>query len=100
MKCGAAISDRPAVLPLASMRYERRCDGEKPKAPVMLHYGARDPGIPRENIERVRAATPGSPLYLYDAGHGFCRAGGHDFNPEAAALAIERTLNWFARWRV
>src|SRR5262249_41064502 len=47
---------------------------EKPKAPPMLHYGARDPGIPMENVERVRAAAPDWPLHLYDAGHGFCRA--------------------------
>jgi carboxymethylenebutenolidase len=72
---------------------------EKPKAPVMLHYGASDPGIPMDNYERVRAATPNSPLYLYDAGHGFCRAGSNDFNANARDLAMARTLDWFARWR-
>lgn len=70
-----------------------------PKAPVMLHYGAHDASIPPENIERVRAAAPDAPLYLYDAGHGFCRAGSHDYNAEARALAMSRTLDWFARWR-
>src|SRR5690606_18536367 len=25
-----------------------------PRVPVMLHYGARDPGIPQDNVERVR----------------------------------------------
>jgi carboxymethylenebutenolidase len=70
---------------------------EKPKAPVMLHYGARDPSIPPENVERVRLAAPTSPLYLYDAGHGFCRPGA-DYNGEARELAVSRTLDWFARW--
>ena len=70
---------------------------EKPKIPVMLHYGARDAGIPPENVERVRVAAPTSPLYLYDAGHGFCRPG-DDYNGDARELAISRTLDWFARW--
>lgn len=71
----------------------------KPKAPVMLHYGARDASIPPENIESVRLAAPDSPLYLYDAGHGFCRTGSHDYDAAARELALDRTLNWFARWR-
>jgi len=71
----------------------------KPAVPVMLHYGARDPSIPPENVERVRAAAPDSPLYLYDAGHGFCRAGSHDFDAGSRDLALSRTLDWFARWR-
>lgn len=71
----------------------------KPKAPVMLHYGARDASIPPENVESVRLAAPDSPLYLYDAGHGFCRAGSYDYDAAARELALDRTLNWFARWR-
>lgn len=71
----------------------------KPKIPTMLHYGARDASIPPENVESVRLATPDSPLYLYDAGHGFCRAGSADYNAAACELSLERTLNWFARWR-
>jgi carboxymethylenebutenolidase len=72
---------------------------DKPNAPTMLHYGARDAGIPPENVERVRAAAPDSPLYLYDAGHGFCRAGSADFSAAARDLSMSRTLDWFARWR-
>jgi carboxymethylenebutenolidase len=70
---------------------------EKPKIPVMLHYGARDASIPPENVERVRLAAPGAPLYLYDAGHGFCRPG-RDYDGDARELSISRTLDWFARW--
>ena len=71
----------------------------QPKVPVMLHYGAHDASIPPENVERVRLAAPDSPLYLYDAGHGFCRARSSDFNAAACELALGRTLDWFARWR-
>ncbi len=70
----------------------------KPKIPTMLHYGARDASIPPENVESVRLAAPDSPLYLYDAGHGFCRAGSSDYDQAARELALSRTLNWFARW--
>jgi carboxymethylenebutenolidase len=70
---------------------------EKPKIPVMLHYGARDASIPPQNVERVRLAAPNSPLYLYDAGHGFCRPGA-DYDGAARDLALSRTLDWFARW--
>lgn len=71
----------------------------EPQVPVMLHYGARDASIPPDNIERVRLAAPTSPLYLYDAGHGFCREGSDDFDAASRDLAISRTIDWFARWR-
>lgn len=72
---------------------------DQPRAPIMLHYGARDASIPPENIESVRARAPLSPLYMYDAGHGFCREGSADFDKAARDLAMRRTLDWFARWR-
>jgi carboxymethylenebutenolidase len=71
----------------------------KPRVPVMLHYGARDASIPPENIEHVRLAAPHAPLYLYDAGHGFCRGGSSDYDAPSRELAVTRTLDWFARWR-
>jgi len=71
-----------------------------PMAPVMLHYGARDASIPPADIERVREAAPvDTPIYLYDAGHGFCRRASHDYDEAACELALTRTLDWFARWR-
>lgn len=72
---------------------------DAPQIPVMLHYGAADPSIPMDNVERVRAASPLSPLYLYEAGHGFCRKGSADYNEASSNLAFKRTLDWFARWR-
>jgi carboxymethylenebutenolidase len=73
--------------------------GAPPRAPVMLHYGARDAAIPPDNIERVRLAIPDMPIYLYDAGHGFCRKGSADYDAPSCDLALARTLDWFARWR-
>lgn len=71
-----------------------------PKAPAMLHYGARDGSIPPADIERVRTAAPANtPIHIYDAGHGFCRRESHDYSAEASEIALKRTLDWFARWR-
>jgi len=70
-----------------------------PIVPVMLHYGAHDASIPAENYEAVRAAAPDAPLYLYDAGHGFCRDGSADYHAPSCELALTRTIDWFARWR-
>ncbi len=70
-----------------------------PKVPVMLHYGAHDTSIPPANYERVQHASPTSPLFIYDAGHGFCREGSPDYHAPSRDLALARTLDWFARWR-
>lgn len=73
---------------------------QPPRAPAMLHYGARDASIPPADIERVRAAAPATtPIHIYDAGHGFCRRESHDYSAEASEIALTRTLDWFARWR-
>ncbi|MBY0568460.1 MAG: dienelactone hydrolase family protein [Hyphomonadaceae bacterium] len=74
-------------------------DKNKPAIPVMLHYGVHDASIPAENYEKVRLAAPHAPLYLYDAGHGFCREASSDFHSASRDLAMTRTLDWFARWR-
>lgn len=72
---------------------------ERPRAPVMLHYGARDASIPETDRARVAAIAGDAPIHIYDAGHGFCRRGGHDHDAAACTLAMARTLEWFARWR-
>jgi carboxymethylenebutenolidase len=91
-----------AGLRAASCFYGRQIadlQNNAPAIPVMLHYGASDASIPPENIERVRLAAPEAPLYLYDAGHGFCRAGSPDYDAPSRELAVARTIDWFARWR-
>jgi carboxymethylenebutenolidase len=71
--------------------------GERLAAPVQLHYGARDASIPAEDIEAVRRAHPEADVHVYDAGHAFCRRGGPAYDEASAALALKRTLDWFAR---
>jgi carboxymethylenebutenolidase len=69
---------------------------EAPRCPVVYHYGDRDPHISADDIARVRTARPEGIFHVYaGAGHGFsCDARG-DYRPEAAALALRRTLALF-----
>jgi carboxymethylenebutenolidase len=69
---------------------------EPPKVPTILHFGKKDTSIPQANIDKMHEASPNSPIYLYEAGHGFCRAGSHDFSQEACDLAFQRTIDLFA----
>jgi carboxymethylenebutenolidase len=70
---------------------------EVPAVPIILHYGARDASIPPAAVDEVRARHPRIPVYLYDAGHGFCRKGSGDYEAASCALATERTLAFFAQ---
>lgn len=71
---------------------------EVPRCPVMLHFGAKDAHIGPAEIDKIRAAHPDLPLFLYDAGHGFNCDQRKDFEPEAAKLARQRTLEFFNRY--
>ncbi|MDH3232299.1 MAG: dienelactone hydrolase family protein [Alphaproteobacteria bacterium] len=68
---------------------------EQPKAPVMLHFGALDAGIPLDGVEEVKAKHPDVPVHIYeDAGHGFnCDVRG-SYHEASAKLALERTLEF------
>ncbi len=70
---------------------------ETPKAPIELHYGDNDPGIPLSLVEEVRAAHSAVPIHLYPAGHGFFSDRGHDFDPTQSDIAWGRTLDLFDR---
>ena len=70
---------------------------EKPRCPVMMHFGAKDPHIGPEEIEKIRSAHPDLPLFIYDAGHGFNCDQRKDFEPQSAALARQRTLEFLRK---
>lgn len=67
-----------------------------PRCPIMLHFGDRDAFITPAQIAATRAAYPELPIHSYPAGHGFNCDQRSDFDPESAALALERTLAFFA----
>jgi len=66
---------------------------ERPRCPVMLHFGEEDQSIPMDKVETVRAKHPDVPLFTYPgAGHGFsCDARGA-YHAASAAKARERSL--------
>jgi carboxymethylenebutenolidase len=67
---------------------------EEPSCPVMLHFGANDSHIGKDQIEAVRAAHPEVEIFVYEgAGHAFNRdPDPNSYNPAAAKLARERSL--------
>lgn len=67
---------------------------EKPKCPVMLHFGNMDPHIPAEMVGKIEAAHPEVPIFRYEAGHGFNCDARSAFDPTSARLARERSLEF------
>jgi carboxymethylenebutenolidase len=66
--------------------------GEKPKCPVMAHFGERDQHIPVDGVRKFAAAHPEAQVFIYPADHGFnCDQRG-SYDAASAKLARERTL--------
>jgi carboxymethylenebutenolidase len=66
--------------------------GEKPRCPVMAHFGERDAMIPAAGVRDFARAHPSAQVYLYAADHGFNCDQRPSFDAAAAKLARERTL--------
>jgi carboxymethylenebutenolidase len=90
------------LLPLACavVYYGKITDSleKHPQCPVMYHFGEADRSITPADVAAIRAAYPEAPLFTYPgAGHGFsCNLRG-SYEPEAAALARSRTLEFLNR---
>jgi carboxymethylenebutenolidase len=67
---------------------------EKPRCPVLLHFGKKDQHIPPSEIETIRSHHPALPIFLYEAGHGFNCDQRESYEPASAALARQRTLEF------
>ncbi|MEY2756413.1 MAG: hypothetical protein RIR33_191 [Pseudomonadota bacterium] len=71
--------------------------GLKPKCPTICHFGAKDAHIPLKGaVDKIEAAHPDVPVYVYEAGHGFARRNSADYDAASDALAFERTIALFA----
>lgn len=74
--------------------------GEKPKAPVIFHFGEHDSSIPPEAVARHRELLPQMEVFTYpDAGHAFNRdvPGDTHYHEASARLAWDRTLAFFGK---
>src|SRR3977135_3963304 len=68
---------------------------QKPRCPVLYHYGSEDHSIPAADIERIRAANPQAPLFVYEgAGHGFNCEQRDSYTPHGAPRGRARTLGF------
>jgi carboxymethylenebutenolidase len=70
---------------------------EKPRCPVLLHFGETDQSIPLDQARQVAAAHPEAETFYYPAGHGFnCDQRG-SYHEASAKQARERTLAFFRK---
>jgi carboxymethylenebutenolidase len=70
---------------------------EKPKVPVMLHFGEKDAHIPIASVAEFKKVHPTLPVHIYAADHGFnCDQRG-SYDAAAAKLARDRTLEFFRK---
>ncbi|MGZ8229200.1 MAG: dienelactone hydrolase family protein, partial [Burkholderiales bacterium] len=70
---------------------------EKPKCPMMFHWGETDHSIPLEKAKEVAEKHKDQIHYFYPAGHGFnCEQRG-SYHAESAKIARERTLEFLKK---
>jgi carboxymethylenebutenolidase len=68
---------------------------KSPQCPTIMHFGELDAHIPMTDVDQIKAANPDVPVYVYPADHGFNCDHRASFDADAAALARERTLDFF-----
>ncbi len=71
-----------------------RFANETPRCPMMLHFGTLDKHIPKADVDKVQAAHPDVQIFWYEADHGFNCNDRPSYNPAAAKLARERSLEF------
>jgi carboxymethylenebutenolidase len=65
---------------------------DRPRIPMLMHWGAKDHLISVADIRRVEAAAPQAQSHLYETGHGFNCEQRTLYHAPSAALAKERTV--------
>ncbi len=69
----------------------------EPKVPTMLHFGEKDQHIPVAGVRELAAAHPDVPVHIYPADHGFNCDHRASYDAPSAALAWDRTLEFFGK---
>jgi carboxymethylenebutenolidase len=70
---------------------------QKPKCPLLFHFGKTDPNSTPEIIEQVRKAFPSAETHIYEAGHAFANEVRPAYVEAAAKLARSRTLDFLRK---
>jgi len=92
-----AASEQPLACAVVYYGNASRFHDRKPRCPVLYHFGTKDPSIPQGDVESIRAMDAEGTFYLYEAGHGFSCDQRPSYDPAAAALARQRTLEFLAQ---
>ncbi|WP_237153702.1 dienelactone hydrolase family protein [Oryzibacter oryziterrae] len=72
-----------------------RFPDDRPRGPLMLHFGEADAHIPLSVGEKVKAESPAVEVYTYPGGHGFMRKETPAAYDEASAvLSWQRSLDF------
>ena len=64
------------------------------RCPMLMHFGARDEGIPLSYVEEIKSAQPDAVVHIYDAGHGFNCDRRAAYHEASAKLAWQRTIEF------
>jgi carboxymethylenebutenolidase len=71
---------------------------EKPKCPLMMHFGEKDEGIPMATVGEIKTKQAQAETYIYPgAPHGFSCDERASYRKEASDLAWKRTTDFFAK---
>lgn len=94
----ALLSNTRHALPAVSYYGGRSLPflGEPLRAPMLMHFGERDPIIPADHVALHRERLAGARMHVYAAGHGFNCDRRVDFDARAAMLAWSRSLAFLA----
>ena len=71
---------------------------ERPRSPIMFHYGELDTHIPLSVVEIIKEAIPEGHFFVYPAGHGFNCTDRASFDGTCAKLALDRSLEFLHRY--
>lgn len=70
---------------------------ERLQAPMLFHFGERDPLIPPEHVALHREHHPEASFHVWPAGHGFNCDERSDHDPDCAAAAMDHTVSFLSR---
>jgi carboxymethylenebutenolidase len=70
---------------------------ETSNAPLLMHFGDMDAGIPMEDVDQIKAAQPQADVHIYNADHGFNCDHRSQYDEDSCRVARERSLVFFAQ---
>jgi carboxymethylenebutenolidase len=70
---------------------------EKPRVPVLLHFGTMDPRISEADRDTIQRHNPQIETHLFPADHGFNCSHRREWHAPSAAKALELTLDFMHR---